>query len=115
MAKCTPAVTTAIRRRCWVRAVSEPVLQAALDQFWVGEQTFRAGPGSFAFGPRGITHTFRCLGPGPGKIQVIISPPGFEVFFVEVDELVRQGRPDLDQIVAQARKYGVEVFGPPPG
>jgi quercetin dioxygenase-like cupin family protein len=60
-------------------------------QFWVGEQTFRAGPGTFAFGPRGITHTFKCLGPGPGKIQVIISPPGFEAFFVEVDELVRRG------------------------
>jgi hypothetical protein len=34
--------------------------------------------------------------PGPGKIQVIISPPRFEAFFVEVDELVRHRRPDLD-------------------
>jgi len=84
-------------------------------QFWIGDQTFQAGPGTFAFGPRGITHTFKCLGPGPGKIQVILSPPGFEAFFVEVDELVRQGRPDLDQVVALARKYGVEMFGPPPG
>ena len=49
-------------------------------QFWVGEQTFRAGPGTFVFGPRGILNTFKCLGPGPGKIQVIISPPGFEAF-----------------------------------
>jgi hypothetical protein len=49
------------------------------------------------------------------KIQVIISPAGFEAFFVEVDELVRQGRPDPDQVVALARKYGVEMFGLPPG
>jgi hypothetical protein len=84
-------------------------------QFWVDGQTFRAGPRTFAFGPRAITHTFKCLGPGPGKIQVIISPPGFEAFFVEVDELVRHGRPDLDQVVALARTYGVEMFGPTPG
>jgi quercetin dioxygenase-like cupin family protein len=84
-------------------------------QFCVDEQTFRSGPGTFVFGPRGITHTFKCLGSSPGKIQVIISPPGFEAFFVEVDELVRQGRPDLDQVVALARQYGIEIFGPPPG
>jgi mannose-6-phosphate isomerase-like protein (cupin superfamily) len=84
-------------------------------EFRVGERTFPAAPGTFVFGPRGIAYTFRCLGPGPGKIQVIISPPGFEAFFVEADELVRQGRPDLDQVVALARKYGVEMFGPQTG
>jgi quercetin dioxygenase-like cupin family protein len=84
-------------------------------QFWVGEQTFRAGPGTFAFGPRGMTHAFKCLGPSPGKIQVIIFPPGFEAFFVEVEELVRHGRPEVDQVVALARKYSVEILGPPPG
>jgi mannose-6-phosphate isomerase-like protein (cupin superfamily) len=84
-------------------------------QFWVGEETFRAGPGTFVFGPRGITHTFKSLGPGPGKIQVILSPPGFEEFFVELNELLGQGRPDMEQVVALARKYGVELFGAPPG
>ena len=84
-------------------------------EFRVGEQTFRAGPGTFVFGPRGIPHTFKCVGPGPGKIQVILSPPGFEEFFVELNELLGQGRPDMEQVVALARKYGVELFGAPPG
>jgi hypothetical protein len=74
-----------------------------------------ARPGTFVFGSRGIGHTFKCLGPGPGKIQVIISPPGLEAFFVGVDELARHGRLDLDQVVAPARKYGVDIFGSPPG
>jgi hypothetical protein len=81
----------------------------------VGEQTFRAGPGTFVFGPRAIPHTFRCVGSGPGKIQVIISPPGFEAFFEEVDVLARQGPPDMGQVVALAGKYGVDFLGPPPG
>ena len=84
-------------------------------EFRVGEQTFRAGPGTFVFGPRGIPHTFKCVGPGPGKIQVIISPPGFEAFFEELDVLARQGPPDRGQVVALAGKYGVDFLGPPPG
>ena len=84
-------------------------------EFRVGEETFRAGPGTFVFGPRGIAHTFKCVGSGPGKIQVITSPPGFEEFFVEVDRLSRQGPPDLAHVVALARKYGVEILGPPSG
>ena len=84
-------------------------------EFQVGEQTFRAGPGTFVFGPRGIPHTFKCVGPGPGKIQVIISPPGLEAFFEEVDVLARQGPPDVGKVVALAGKYGVEFLGPPPG
>ena len=84
-------------------------------EFRVGEQTFRAAPGTFVFGPRGIPHTFKCLGPNPGKIQVIISPPGFEAFFEELDVLARRGPPDMGQVVALAANYGVEILGPPPG
>jgi quercetin dioxygenase-like cupin family protein len=90
------------------------VLEGEYD-FRVGEQTFRAGPGTFVFGPRGIPHTFQCVGTSPGKIQVIISPPGFEAFFEELDVLARQGPPDRGQVVALAGKYGVDFLGPPPG
>jgi hypothetical protein len=51
---------------------------------------------------------------GPGRIQVIISPPGFEAFFEELDVLARQGSPDMGAVVALAGKYGVEFLGPPP-
>ncbi len=83
-------------------------------EFRVGDQTVRAAPGTFVFGPRGIPHTFKCVGTRPGKVQVIISPPGFERFFEELDVLAKEGPPDMGQVIALAGKYGVEVLGPPP-
>jgi hypothetical protein len=43
-------------------------------------------------------------------VHDVIIIPGFEVFFVEVDELLRRGRTDLGQVVGLARKDGVEMF-----
>jgi quercetin dioxygenase-like cupin family protein len=83
-------------------------------EFRVAEQTDRAVPGTFVSGPRGIPHTFKCVGSGSGKIQAI-SPPGFEAFFEELDVLARQGQPDMGQVVALAGKYGLEILGPSPG
>jgi hypothetical protein len=45
----------------------------------------------------------------------MISPPGFEAFFEELDVLAQQGPPDTGQVVALAGKYGLEILGPPPG
>src|SRR5262245_50972371 len=85
----------------------------------LGEQVIRAPAGTLLFAPRGIPHTFQCVGATPGRIQVIISPPGLEAFFEEVDSLVKEGSlkdfaKDIAQVVALARKYGVEILGPPP-
>jgi hypothetical protein len=46
--------------------------------------------------------------------RVILSPPGFEALFEELDTLSRQGAPDMGQVLALAGKYGVEILGPPP-
>jgi hypothetical protein len=58
---------------------------------------------------------FQWVGIRPGKFQVIISPPGFEALFEELDVLGKQGPPDTGQVVALAGKYGLEILGPPPG
>jgi GNAT superfamily N-acetyltransferase len=42
-------------------------------EFQVGEQKFKGGPGTFIFGLRGIPHTFKCLGPSPGRIVMILA------------------------------------------
>ena len=63
----------------------------------VGDRTVSAAPGSFVMIPRGTVHTFAKAGDTPAKLLVIISPPGFERFFKEVD-----GVTDLDAVMAAA-------------
>ena len=71
----------------------------------IGEETIRATVGSFVVIPRGTVHTFWNAGPTPSKLLVIFSPPGFEQFFFEAG----------DEEIDMAKKYNIEVVGPPLG
>ena len=80
----------------------------------------RAKPGTTVFLPRGTTHTYTNMGPGPGKLLVIVSPAGFEGFFAAVGhpEADPASQPvlaqeQLDRTIAVAREYGNEIVGPP--
>jgi quercetin dioxygenase-like cupin family protein len=53
--------------------------------FQIGEQTIRARPGSFVFGPKDVPHTY-AVGSGPAKLLFLLSPPGFEGFVEAVSE-----------------------------
>jgi mannose-6-phosphate isomerase-like protein (cupin superfamily) len=89
-------------------------------EFVVGERTIRAGAGSCAYLPRGIPHTYKNIGTSPSRTLAVITPGGFEKFFVEVGEPATEGdsppegEPDVGRIVQVGQKYGVE-FLPPPG
>lgn len=92
-------------------------------RFTVGEQTYDAGPGSFASIPRGVAHTFqvvsemaRWFGIGVGGAldqwffetgvpagALTLPPPA-----APPDEAAVAG------IVASLRAYGTETLGPPP-
>jgi mannose-6-phosphate isomerase-like protein (cupin superfamily) len=68
----------------------------------VGDREVIAGPGSYLIKPRGLMHTFWNAGPEPARLLEIISPAGFEEYFVELAEA---GDPDRRQELAM--KYGV--------
>ena len=53
-------------------------------EFRVGDRTFRAGPGMFAFVPRGVPHAFSNPGDSPAKLVGTFSPPGYERYFEEL-------------------------------
>ena len=63
-------------------------------EFEMDGKTMRATPGTFFLVPRGAAHKFRLVSPEPAKLLKIISPPGFERFFEEID-----GESDLNRIV----------------
>jgi quercetin dioxygenase-like cupin family protein len=83
-------------------------------EFMVGGKTIVAGPGTTLFAPRGIAHTYRCLGHTPSRLMVMLTPGGFEEFFEQVGALSPQEQADIPRVIEIAKKFGLE-FLPPPG
>ncbi len=99
------------------------------EAFWVlegelevlmGENTFKAGAGSFVHLLKGVLHSYQNVGTGPARFLTLMVPAGLEKFFEEV------GKPgtdpsspppfeeeDIDKLLAAAPKYGVEIPPPP--
>ncbi len=50
----------------------------------VGDSTISGGPGTFAFGPRGVPHRWTNVGSGRGRIMNVFTPSGFEAMFYEL-------------------------------
>ena len=92
--------------------------------FYVGEETIKAGPGSFLFGPRDVPHTYT-VDSGPARLLFLLTPAGFEGFIRETSEPATsttlppppEEPPDeaeMEELMAIAARYGNEIVGPPP-
>jgi quercetin dioxygenase-like cupin family protein len=82
--------------------------------FEVDGKQFHAGPGTFAFLPRGTAHTFQNVTDKPAKLLIITQPAGVENFFVEVDAAMRgMTEPDMSVLLPIFSKFGMELLGPP--
>ncbi len=71
------------------------------------DQTLRAPVGAIAVCPRDIPHTFRNIGPTPGKLLLTIIPGRFANYFLEVDGLTDK---NFDIIRTLAASYDVEFL-----
>jgi mannose-6-phosphate isomerase-like protein (cupin superfamily) len=79
-----------------------------------------AGPGAFAFLPRGVPHTFWVMGDQPARMLAIFTPGGAEGMFVDAG--VPAGAARLPEPGAAAgvadldvARYRMEMVGPPLG
>ena len=94
------------------------VLEGELELICAGERT-TAGPGAFAFLPRGVAHTFRVIGDRPVRMLSIGVPGGLERFFLEASRPAEgPGLPpdapvDVAQLGAIAARHNLEFVGPP--
>jgi mannose-6-phosphate isomerase-like protein (cupin superfamily) len=94
------------------------VLEGTLT-VWCGDETFTAGPGAHVFLPRGIPHTFAVEGGRPARILGMVTPGGFEGYFVaigrpaESDGLPPAGPVDVGRLMSVGEEFGVEIVGPP--
>jgi quercetin dioxygenase-like cupin family protein len=56
--------------------------------FYVGEETIKAHPGSFLFGPKDVPHAFT-VDSGPARLLFVFSPAGLEAGIREMGEPAR--------------------------
>lgn len=76
----------------------------------VGDEVVKATPGSWVLKPRQIPHTMWNAGPDPARIMELYTPGGFELFFEDFGERLRQGPVGLDELNALGEPHGIRFF-----
>lgn len=69
----------------------------------VGDDEVEVGPGELLAKPRGIPHAFWNPGDEEARLLELISPGGFEQYFVEMAPLLAGGGPPDPEAVAEIR------------
>ena len=88
--------------------------------FWVADTRLSLSTGSFAFGPKGVPHTFYAEAAG-ARTLVGFQPMQFEGFLREVGEPAPErvlpppleGHPDMERLAPIAERNGLVILGPP--
>ncbi|MDQ6862554.1 MAG: cupin domain-containing protein [Thermoproteota archaeon] len=78
-------------------------------EFRCGDRVFKAAKDSLVVLPREIPHAFKNTGNALGKTLLVLVPGGTEKAFEELSKLP-PGPPDLENINAITKKYGVEFL-----
>lgn len=88
--------------------------------FWVADTRLSLKAGSFAFGPKGVPHTFYAEDAG-ARALVGFAPMQFEGFLREVGEHAPErvlpppleAPPNMEQLIEIGKRNGLEILGPP--
>lgn len=75
----------------------------------LGDEVVVGLPGDLIFKPRGQWHTFWNAGDEPARLLEIISPAGFEQYFVELVGLGGSTQAEPRDLAPLAARYGLEV------
>lgn len=81
-----------------------------------GGKWMKAGPGTYAFGPREVPHGFKVIGSKPARLLLLCSPGGFERFVMELSDPIDAPPtpPDMTKLVQVAAKFKIDILGPLP-
>jgi len=89
------------------------VLLTGDSEFWLEGERFTHGHGQTVFVPRGQEHSFRIVSDIPARHLVILTPGGFEGFFVEMAAGQFRIPEDMAEITRIAENYQLAFTGPP--
>jgi quercetin dioxygenase-like cupin family protein len=88
--------------------------------FFLDDEVHEAGPGTYVFGPRNRSHTFR-VETQIARLATLLVPGTAEEFFhatgrpAESLTLPPPARPDMERLLAGMQAHGIEFVAPPPG
>jgi mannose-6-phosphate isomerase-like protein (cupin superfamily) len=77
--------------------------------FQLGSDVVYAEAGELVYKPRDVWHTFWNATDEPARLLEIISPAGFEQFFVEAAALQESDPENRDAVAALSARYGFEL------
>lgn len=88
--------------------------------FEVGDETIKASPGSFVFGPRDVPHRYT-VESGPARLLFVLSPAGFEEFIYATSEPAKErtlppppegpaSEAEIEQLRAVSRQHGAQLL-----
>ena len=88
---------------------------------YVGDARLALSPGSFAFGPKGVPHTFIGGAPNGARFLVGLKPALFEGFLREVGKPAPErvlppphtGPAEMERLAPIAARNGFVILGPP--
>lgn len=89
---------------------------------YVGDTRLDLTAGGFAFGPKGVPHTFMGAGPSPTRALVGFAPMQFEGFLREVGHPaparvlpppLAGPPPEIEKLAPIAKRAGFIILGPP--
>ena len=75
----------------------------------LGDEVVIGKPGDLIFKPRGQWHTFWNAGDEPARLLEIISPAGFERFFVELDGLGGAMKASPETLAELCARYELDM------
>jgi mannose-6-phosphate isomerase-like protein (cupin superfamily) len=76
----------------------------------VDDVTVDVGPGEVVLIPRGIKHTFWNPTTAEAVALEFFAPAGLERWFADLADLITRLAPDIDAVVASARRHGTELY-----
>jgi quercetin dioxygenase-like cupin family protein len=76
----------------------------------VGDETVEATSGCWVLKPRLIPHTMWNAGPEPARLIEVYTPGGFERFFNDFGDRVREGPVGLDEPNRLGEPHGIRFF-----
>ncbi|MBW9055535.1 cupin domain-containing protein [Rhizobium mesosinicum] len=82
-------------------------------EFWTKDGTVVKGPGEAVFLPRGVEHTFRVAGDQPARMLTMLTPGGFEEYFLEMGRNKYRIPEDMGAVAGSAAVFGITFTGPP--